>query len=72
VVSIKVPFKGNKWIRYLAEIVRLEEYQPAAFIALRFESTRPVFYTQDAGNQATLNRLETNTMQSILRTIVMV
>src|SRR5215216_2849958 len=28
VVSIKVPIKGEKWIRYLAEIIRAEDGQP--------------------------------------------
>jgi hypothetical protein len=55
-VSIKVPFKGERYIRYLAEIIRVEEGQSRTFIALKFESTRPIFYTQDAKNNAVLNK----------------
>ena len=33
VISIKMPFKGDNWIRYIAEIVRIEESQ--AGVAIR-------------------------------------
>ena len=42
-VQIKVPFKGNNWMRYTAEVVRLESGSARAGIGLRFDTPVPVF-----------------------------
>lgn len=47
VISIRIPFKGEQWMRYLAEIVRVEQDEPGTFIALKFESSHPIFYSRD-------------------------
>ena len=42
-VQIKVPFKRNNWMKYTAEVVRLEQANSRAGIALRFDTAAPVF-----------------------------
>jgi len=60
VVSIKFPIKGEKWMRYLAEVVRIEDSLTATFIALKFESNPPVCYTQNARNKTKVKQSEDN------------
>jgi hypothetical protein len=61
VISIKMPVKGENWVRYLAEIVRVNDSQPGRFVAVKFESARPVFYTLEAKNKAVAKTSEDNT-----------
>ncbi len=42
-LQIKVPFKRNNWMKYTAEVVRIEPANARAGIALRFDSAAPVF-----------------------------
>jgi hypothetical protein len=60
VVSIKIPFKGDSWIRYLAEIVRLEDSPKGTLVALKFVSNRPVFYTQESRNKSAVRLSDDN------------
>jgi hypothetical protein len=69
VVSIKVPFKGDKWIRYLADIIRVEQAQSRTLIALKFESTRPVFYSRN-GKKTVLKKSKENAAQLRSKSLV--
>jgi hypothetical protein len=42
-LQIKVPFKRNNWMKYAAEVVRLEQASAKAGVALKFDSVVPVF-----------------------------
>jgi hypothetical protein len=42
-LRIKVPFKRNNWMKYTAEVVRIEQANSRAGIALRFDTAAPVF-----------------------------
>jgi len=42
-VQIKVPFKANNWMKYNAEVVRLESGGGQSGIGLRFDTPVPVF-----------------------------
>jgi len=41
-VQIKVPFRGN-WVKYAAQVVRLEPERAEAGVALKFETAVPLF-----------------------------
>ena len=60
VVSIRMPFESDNWIRYIAEIVRIEESEEGTLVALQFVSSRPVFYSQKAQNKAVAHSPEDN------------
>ncbi|HLG18077.1 MAG TPA: PilZ domain-containing protein [Blastocatellia bacterium] len=42
-VRIKVPFKKENWMRYPAEVVRVENAPSKVGVAVRFGASRPVF-----------------------------
>ena len=41
-VQIKVPFRSN-WVKYAAQVVRLEQESAKAGVALKFDTSVPVF-----------------------------
>jgi len=41
-VQIKVPFRGN-WVKYAAQVVRLEQESAEAGVALKFDTAVPLF-----------------------------
>ena len=41
-VRIKVPFRGN-WVKYAAQVVRLEQESAEAGVALKFDTAVPLF-----------------------------
>ena len=43
VVSIRVPFKRENWMRYSGEVVRSEKIAARVGIAMMFDSARPNF-----------------------------
>ena len=43
---IRVPFKKNNWMRYRAEVVRLEPNNSRSGIGLRFATPAPVFISR--------------------------
>lgn len=42
-LQIKVPFKRNNWMKYTAEVVRLEQASARARVGVRFDTAVPVF-----------------------------
>lgn len=42
-VSIKVPFRRENWMKYSAEVVRIESGAKRIGIAMRFDTVRPSF-----------------------------
>lgn len=42
-VLIKVPFKRENWMKYSAEIVRVEAAPPRVGVGMRFDTPRPAF-----------------------------
>jgi hypothetical protein len=42
-LRIRVPFKKESWMRYSAEVVRVEDGAAEVGVAMRFESARPRF-----------------------------
>ena len=42
-LRIKVPFKNNNWMKYAAEVVRLEQSDEGDGVAVKFNTPRPVF-----------------------------
>lgn len=42
-VSIKVPFRRENWMKYSAEVVRIESSTKRIGIAMRFDTVRPSF-----------------------------
>ena len=42
-LRIKVPFKNNNWMKYAAEVVRLEHSGGGVGVAVKFNTPRPVF-----------------------------
>lgn len=42
-LQIKTPFKRNNWMKYSAEVVRLEQETAMAGLAVRFDTAMPVF-----------------------------
>lgn len=42
-LQIKVPFKRNNWMKYTAEVVRLEQASARAGVGVRFDRAVPVF-----------------------------
>ena len=42
-VSIKVPFRRENWMRYSAEVVRIESGSRRIGIAMKFDTVRPSF-----------------------------
>jgi len=42
-LRIKVPFKNNNWMKYAAEVVRLEHSDEGVGVAVKFNTPRPVF-----------------------------
>lgn len=44
-VYIRLPFKGRKWMKYSAHIIRTEEGGANFLAAVKFEGARPEFAT---------------------------
>lgn len=44
-VYIRLPFKGKKWMKYSAHIIRIENGSPDYVAAVKFEGARPEFAT---------------------------
>jgi PilZ domain-containing protein len=42
-LQIKVPFKKNNWMRYTAEVVRVEQTSAGAGVGVRFDTAVPGF-----------------------------
>ncbi|HYP27758.1 MAG TPA: PilZ domain-containing protein [Blastocatellia bacterium] len=42
-ILIKIPFKSDNWMRYSAEIVRVEAAPPRIGVGMRFDTPRPAF-----------------------------
>ena len=42
-LQIRTPFKRNNWMKYSAEVVRLEQESATAGVAVRFDTAVPVF-----------------------------
>ena len=42
-VSIKVPFRRENWMKYSAEVVRIESSTKRIGIAMKFDTVRPSF-----------------------------
>jgi len=70
VVSIRIPFKSDSWIRYIAEIVRIEASQAGTLVALQFISNRPVFYSQEAKNKSIVHSQEESMAKFNLKVIL--
>lgn len=45
-IWIKIPFKKENWMKYSAEVVRVERAAPTFGIAMAFDNVRPVFETR--------------------------
>ena len=46
-VQIQTPFKGNNWLIYRAEVVRVDFSEDKAGVAVRFDRSRPVFSSME-------------------------
>jgi hypothetical protein len=44
-VYIRLPFKGKKWMKYSAHVIRIENGGPDFLAAVKFEGARPEFAT---------------------------
>jgi len=44
-VRIRVPFKRENWMKYSAEVVRVEEATPRFGVAMKFDTPRPTFFS---------------------------
>lgn len=42
-VWIKVPFKKENWMKYSAEVLRVEDVSDCIGVAMKFDATRPNF-----------------------------
>jgi hypothetical protein len=42
-LRIKVPFKKNNWMKYQAEVVRLDVSGQATGVGVKFDTPRPIF-----------------------------
>lgn len=42
-LRIKVPFNKENWMKYSAEVVRVEKADAAVGVAVRFEKAHPIF-----------------------------
>ena len=42
-LRIKIPFKNNNWMKYAAQVVRLEQSGEEVGVAVKFNASRPVF-----------------------------
>jgi hypothetical protein len=45
-IMIKIPFKRENWMKYSAEIVRVETEAPRIGVGMRFDTSRPAFVTE--------------------------
>lgn len=45
-VLIRLPMNEERWIKYSAEVIRVEQLGPQTGVALRFDTSRPVFYSK--------------------------
>ena len=45
-LRVKLPFRRSNWITYKAEVVRVEQVSTLAGVAVKFDSSRPVFTQQ--------------------------
>ena len=42
-VSVRVPFKGESWMRYSGEVIRVDLSTEGRGVAMRFDGFRPAF-----------------------------
>lgn len=42
-VWIRIPFKRENWMKYSAEVVRVEKRDPKLGVAMKFDTARPIF-----------------------------
>lgn len=42
-IWIKIPFKKTNWMKYSAEVVRVERSLPSLGVAVKFDNLRPIF-----------------------------
>jgi len=42
-VSVKLPFENETWMRYSAIVVRVREETAGAYVAVKFDQSRPEF-----------------------------
>ncbi|HVG18400.1 MAG TPA: PilZ domain-containing protein [Blastocatellia bacterium] len=45
-VLIRLPLKEERWIKYSAEIVRVEQLGSQTGVGLKFDTSRPMFYSK--------------------------
>lgn len=45
-VSIRLPLKEERWIKYSAEVIRVEHLGSQTGVALKFDTSVPVFYSK--------------------------
>ena len=45
-VRIRVPFKKENWMKYSAEVVRVEKASSGFGIAMKFDTARPIFVNE--------------------------
>jgi PilZ domain len=45
-VSIRLPVKEERWIKYSAEIIRVEPLGSRTGVAFKFNTSRPMFYSR--------------------------
>jgi hypothetical protein len=45
-VLIKLPLKEERWIKYSAEVIRVEQLGSQTGVALKFDTSRPSFYSK--------------------------
>jgi hypothetical protein len=43
-ISIRLPLREERWIKYSAEIVRVEQAGSRIGVAFKFDTSRPAFY----------------------------
>jgi hypothetical protein len=42
-IAIRVPFQSERWMKYSAEVIRVEQEDPSARVGIRFSTPRPAF-----------------------------
>jgi hypothetical protein len=45
-VLIKLPVKEERWIKYSAEIIRVERTSTQTGVAMKFDTSQPMFYSR--------------------------
>lgn len=45
-IMIRLPLKEERWIKHLAEVIRVEQIDSQIGVALKFDTSRPTFYAR--------------------------